>query len=45
MGCPFPNIVAETHDIGIAPIGDGVAALVLEEERFNREKHREQFRD
>jgi carbamoyltransferase len=33
------GIVTETHDSGVALLDDGVPALVLEEERFNREKH------
>jgi len=37
------GIVTETHDSGIALIDDGVPALILEEERFNREKHTQEF--
>jgi carbamoyltransferase len=33
------GIVSETHDAGLALIADGIPALVLEEERLNREKH------
>ena len=37
------GIVTETHDSGIALLDDGVPALVIEEERFNREKHTQEF--
>ena len=33
------GIVTETHDSGIALLDDGMPLLVLEEERFNRQKH------
>ena len=33
------GIVTKTHDSGIALLSDGIPALVLEEERFNRQKH------
>ena len=33
------GIVSETHDAGLALIADGIPALVIEEERLNREKH------
>ena len=33
------GIVTKTHDSGIALLRDGIPALVLEEERFNRQKH------
>ena len=37
------GIACETHDSGIAVLEDGVPRLVLEEERFNREKHTQKF--
>src|SRR5215475_12766848 len=37
------GIVTETHDAGLALLEDGVPVLVLEEERFNREKHTQEF--
>ena len=37
------GIVSETHDSGLALLEDGIPALVLEEERFNREKHTLKF--
>jgi carbamoyltransferase len=37
------GIVTRTHDSGLALLEDGVPALVLEEERFNREKHTRKF--
>ena len=37
------GIVTETHDSGIALLDDGVPALILEEERINREKHTQEF--
>src|SRR4030042_1791970 len=37
------GIVTRTHDAGLALLGDGVPTLVLEEERFNREKHTRKF--
>jgi carbamoyltransferase len=33
------GIVTKTHDSGIALLSDGIPTLVLEEERFNRQKH------
>jgi carbamoyltransferase len=37
------GIVTKTHDSGLALLSDGVPTLVLEEERFNREKHTLRF--
>jgi carbamoyltransferase len=37
------GIVAKTHDSGVAFLSDGVPELVLEEERFNREKKTQKF--
>lgn len=37
------GIVTKTHDTGITVLSDGQPALVLEEERFNREKHTKAF--
>jgi carbamoyltransferase len=37
------GIVCDTHDSGIALLEDGVPTFVLEEERFNREKHTQRF--
>ena len=37
------GIVTRTHDAGLALLKDGVPTLVLEEERFNREKHTRKF--
>ena len=37
------GIVTETHDSGLALLDDGMPVLVLEEERFNREKHTREF--
>jgi carbamoyltransferase len=37
------GLVAKTHDSGVALIEDGVPRLVLEEERFNREKRTKRF--
>jgi len=37
------GIVTETHDAGLALLEDGDPVLVLEEERFNREKHTQEF--
>lgn len=37
------GIVTQTHDSGIAYLKDGRPAYVLEEERFNREKHTKNF--
>jgi len=37
------GIVCDTHDSGIALLQDGVPALVLEEERFSRQKHTFKF--
>jgi len=33
------GIVTKTHDSGLALLSDGMPAIVLEEERFNRQKH------
>ena len=37
------GLVTRTHDSGLALLQDGVPQLVLEEERFNREKHTRRF--
>ncbi|MEM1370858.1 MAG: carbamoyltransferase N-terminal domain-containing protein, partial [Pseudomonadota bacterium] len=37
------GIVAKTHDTGLALVEDGYPLLILEEERFNREKHTKAF--
>jgi carbamoyltransferase len=37
------GIAAETHDTGIALLQDGTPLFVLEEERFNRQKHTMEF--
>lgn len=37
------GLVAATHDSGLALVEDGQPVLVLEEERFNREKHTKAF--
>jgi carbamoyltransferase len=37
------GIVTRTHDSGLALLDRGVPTLVLEEERFNREKHTRKF--
>ena len=37
------GIVTRTHDSGLALLHDGVPTIVLEEERFNREKHTRKF--
>ena len=37
------GIVCDTHDSGVALLQDGVPALVLEEERFSRQKHTFKF--
>ena len=37
------GLVTRTHDSGLALLEDGVPTLVLEEERFNREKHTRKF--
>ena len=37
------GIVTRTHDSGLALLSDGVPTLVLEEERFNHEKHTLRF--
>ncbi|MGH8640198.1 MAG: carbamoyltransferase family protein [Burkholderiales bacterium] len=37
------GIVAKTHDSGVAFLRDGVPELVLEEERFNRDKKTKRF--
>jgi carbamoyltransferase len=37
------GICCASHDAGIAVLEDGVPTLILEEERFNREKHTRHF--
>jgi carbamoyltransferase len=37
------GIVTSSHDTGIALLSDGVPAFILEEERFNRQKHTQHF--
>ena len=37
------GLVTRTHDSGLALLKDGIPHLVLEEERFNREKHTRRF--
>ncbi|MGB3037970.1 MAG: carbamoyltransferase N-terminal domain-containing protein, partial [Methyloceanibacter sp.] len=37
------GLVTRTHDSGLALLEDGVPTFVLEEERFNREKHTRKF--
>jgi carbamoyltransferase len=37
------GLVSENHDAGLALIEDGVPTVILEEERFNREKHTLEF--
>jgi len=37
------GIITRTHDSGLALLDDGVPTIVLEEERFNREKHTRKF--
>ena len=37
------GIVTSSHDTGVALLSDGVPAFVLEEERFNRQKHTQHF--
>ncbi|MGE5267406.1 MAG: carbamoyltransferase [Deltaproteobacteria bacterium] len=37
------GIVTKTHDTGLALLQDGIPAYVLEEERFNRQKHTLEF--
>jgi carbamoyltransferase len=37
------GIVSKTHDSGLALLERGVPTLILEEERFNREKHTRKF--
>ncbi len=37
------GLVARTHDSGLGLLTDGVPTLLLEEERFNREKHTRKF--
>lgn len=37
------GIVTKTHDTGLALLRDGVPTAVLEEERFNRQKHTLEF--
>jgi carbamoyltransferase len=39
------GLVSKSHDTGIALLKDGVPEFVLEEERFNREKHTMAFPD
>jgi carbamoyltransferase len=36
-------MVTRTHDSGLALLEDGIPTLVLEEERFNRQKHTRKF--
>jgi carbamoyltransferase len=43
MALHILGIVTRTHDSGLALLSDGVPTLVLEEERFNREKHTRRF--
>lgn len=42
-GIRILGIVTRTHDSGLALLEDGIPAIVLEEERFNREKHTRKF--
>jgi hypothetical protein len=37
------GIVRDAHDTGVAVLEEGLPALVLEEERLNREKHTQKF--
>ncbi len=37
------GIVSKTHDTGLALVEDGRPLVILEEERFNREKHTKRF--
>lgn len=37
------GIVTKTHDTGLAVLQNGIPTLILEEERFNRQKHTLQF--
>jgi carbamoyltransferase len=37
------GLVTRTHDSGLALVEDGIPTIVLEEERFNREKHTRRF--
>lgn len=37
------GIVTKTHDTGCAVLADGVPAAIMEEERFNRDKHTQLF--
>jgi carbamoyltransferase len=37
------GLVTRTHDSGLALFDDGVPKLILEEKRFNREKHTRRF--
>lgn len=37
------GIVSDTHDSGVALLGDGVPEFVVEEERLNRHKHTHRF--
>ena len=43
QGMHILGIVTRTHDAGLALLNDGVPTIVLEEERFNREKHTRKF--
>ena len=37
------GIVTSSHDTGVALLSDGVPIFILEEERFNRQKHTQHF--
>jgi carbamoyltransferase len=37
------GLASESHDSGLALLSDGIPTLILEEERFNREKHTQRF--
>ncbi|MEL7048493.1 MAG: carbamoyltransferase N-terminal domain-containing protein, partial [Pseudomonadota bacterium] len=37
------GLVSKTHDTGLALLEDGKPRIILEEERFNREKHTKAF--
>jgi carbamoyltransferase len=37
------GIVTKTHDTGVAILRDGVVAAIMEQERFNRDKHTQLF--
>lgn len=39
------GLISRTHDTGLALIQDGVPLAILEEERFNRQKHTKAFPD